>query len=845
MALLGDMTVRFGADTAGLTSGINTAKGAIASLASNPLGAVGLGLAAVGVAAVATGIAATKMAGDFQQGITTLETGAGEAHSNLKLVSDGILDLAVKTGSTTKQLTDGMFMIESAGYHGKEGLDVLKNAAEGAKVGNADLGTVADATTTIMKDFSSQNIDSAHAVNALVATVQNGKTHMEDLSHSLSMVLPTASAAKIGLQDVMGAMATMTAEGVPAANAATYLRQTIISLEAPGSKAAKTLKEIGLSTADVATEMQKSLPMALQDITDHLKKKFPEGSAAYVAAIKDIAGGSKTMQGMLDLTGTHLQEFKDNVGKVGSAMKQGGESIIGWNRVQDDFNHKVSVAREVFDTLMIKIGTGLLPVMGKLFDKISPLLTQFSDWVTKNDVINKVVGAGTVAFQALGTTFGIVGNFAQMMFKQFEPIISFFQKNKIASDALMMGLKGIGVIFLILAGIIGGAVVMAVVMIGSIILGLVLVVTAIGAAINGVIWVFTHWGEIGHWLQGVWNGVISWFKGVFGSIGAWFAGIWAGIQSGLQAAWGAIVKAVQSGGQLLLDAILAPFRAIGDAFVWLYHHDYYVQALVDNIVNFTKTGVAWLQNAWNVSVLWIVQQWNRLAGFASAIWGQISSAIMGPVTSTSNASKSTWSAAVGFISGQWNRLAGFAQQAWGAVGSVFSRIWGSYIAGPLGSLWNSISGWFNGLVGQASAWGRNLIQGFINGITSMLGSVGNAASNVANTVKSFLGIHSPAEKGPMSDADRWSPNLVKMIVSGLIAGTPQVASASQAVAQPLTMLAAPASGSVPSSGVRNNAGQQHIHIHIGDQEVGHAIVDSVGTIMMQKIRAQASVGRAP
>ena len=53
-----------------------------------------------------------------------------------------------------------------------------------------------------------------NAVNTLIATVANGKTHMEDLASSLSQVLPTASSAKVGLNDVMGAMATMTGEGV-------------------------------------------------------------------------------------------------------------------------------------------------------------------------------------------------------------------------------------------------------------------------------------------------------------------------------------------------------------------------------------------------------------------------------------------------------------------------------------------------------------------------------------------------------------------------------------------------------------------------------------------------------
>lgn len=354
--------------------------------AGSKLGMLAGGIAlAAGVALVGLGAKSVKMAGDFQESMTQLVTGAGESASNIKLVSDGILNMAVQTGTSTKQLSDGMYMIESAGFHGAAGLDVLKAAAMGAKVGNADLGTVADATTTILKDFGSTGISASGAVNTLIATVAAGKTHMADLSASLSQILPTASAAKVSLNDVMGAMATMTGEGVPAANAATYLRQTILGLDAPSSGAAKALKEVGLSSTQVATEMQKSLPGALKMITDAVGKKFPEGSAQYVEALKAIAGGSKNMQGILDLTGQHMKDFQANVGNVADAVKKGGSAINGWNEVTKDWNFRVSQAKEVAEKFGIQVGTALLPIltkaMGFLIDTGVPAVQKFASMI--------------------------------------------------------------------------------------------------------------------------------------------------------------------------------------------------------------------------------------------------------------------------------------------------------------------------------------------------------------------------------------------------------------------------------------------------------------------------------
>src|SRR5690242_9228048 len=100
--------------------------------AKNLAGLAAGGAVIAGAALVALGAKAVQMAGNFQAGMTSLVTGAGESQKNIKMVSDGILAMAIQTGTSTKQLTDGMYMIESAGFHGAAGLQILKAAAEGA-----------------------------------------------------------------------------------------------------------------------------------------------------------------------------------------------------------------------------------------------------------------------------------------------------------------------------------------------------------------------------------------------------------------------------------------------------------------------------------------------------------------------------------------------------------------------------------------------------------------------------------------------------------------------------------------------------------------------------------------
>jgi TP901 family phage tail tape measure protein len=361
---------------------------------------------AVGGGALAAGFLGGKavgMAGDFQQSMTQLVTGAGESQKNLGQVSQGILDMAVKTGTATRDLAAGMYMIESAGYHGAAGLKVLQAAAEGAKVGNADLATVANGVTTIMTDYAKTGITASQATNILVATVASGKTHMTDLAAALSTILPTSSAVGVSMKDTAAAMATMTGEGTAAADASTYLRQLLMSLEAPASKTVKQFKEIGLSADDVAKEMKVSLPDTLQMIEDHLAKVYKEGSPQYVDALKNIAGGARQMEGILQLTGSHLQVFKDNLAGISDAVKKGGDAITGWNKVQGDFNFQMDKAKAVLETVGITIGRALLPTVTDFLQKgVIPLAQRFQDWLTK--------GGGLQDFQTVITN---IANFFQ------------------------------------------------------------------------------------------------------------------------------------------------------------------------------------------------------------------------------------------------------------------------------------------------------------------------------------------------------------------------------------------------------------------------------------------------
>ena len=73
---------------------------------------------------------------------------------------------------------------------------------------------------------------------------------------------------------------------------------------------------------------------------------------------------------------------------------------------------------------------------------------------------------------------------------------------------------------------------------------------------------------------------------------------------------------------------------------------------------------------------------------------------------------------------------------------------------------NAVTSKFRELIDSARNWGRDMIQGFIDGITSMIGSLANAAGGLANTVASYLHFSHP-DKGRLRNYESWMPDMVE------------------------------------------------------------------------------------
>jgi SLT domain-containing protein len=297
-------------------------KAAFSTVAAS-MAKVGKGVTVIGLGVAAVSV---KMAGDFQAETAVLQTAAGETAKGLQVVRKGILNLATGTGTGIKNLTDGMYTVEKAGYRGAAGLLVLKAAAQGAKEENANLADVTNAMTSVMASYHLKATDSVRVMNAIKTAAGEGKITMEQFSGALSTVIPIASANKISFGEVGGAIATLTQHGTSANEATQELASTIRNLAAPNNVAIQEMAHFGINAQDVALKLgtdKRGLAGTINLLsTTILSKMGPSGKVLLSAFNETKQAG--------DAANLMLTKMPKSLQPVAKAFLDGKMSLSDW-----------------------------------------------------------------------------------------------------------------------------------------------------------------------------------------------------------------------------------------------------------------------------------------------------------------------------------------------------------------------------------------------------------------------------------------------------------------------------------------------------------------------------------
>ena len=345
------------------------------SAAAESMGAKFLGLSEIGsqikavlpLSLAAVGYESVKMATSFQKSTTQLVTSAGESVQAIGQVRSGMLDMAASVGVKADDLSKAMYYVEAAGFHAADGLTVLKAAAQGAAAEGADTTTVAQALTDVLVDYHMKASSAADITSKMIEAVAHGKTNLQDFAGSFASIVPAASAAGISFDDVGAALANMTNHGFSAQRASQNLAQALRSLLNPTNKMMGAFDQYGVSAATLKEKLHgpNGLTDAMEYLSQAASKAGKEGTPEFAAALKELMGTAPGANAALATVGANFKATSDTIVAMGNASADAKGRVQGFALVQQTLGFQLKQIRAGFDSVMIKLGDGLIPVLSK------------------------------------------------------------------------------------------------------------------------------------------------------------------------------------------------------------------------------------------------------------------------------------------------------------------------------------------------------------------------------------------------------------------------------------------------------------------------------------------------
>lgn len=407
----------------------------------------------LGAATALAGAAAASvdMASKYQTSMKLIQTQAGASAAEVRKMSAAVLTLGGKVGSTPIQLSDALYHIESTGARGAKALNELKIAAEGAKIGQADLTDVTNALNSVMVSHIAKNMKMKQAMGELNAVVGAGDMHMQDLAEALGGGLTaTMKLAGVHLDEMGAALAVFGDNNLRGAGAATALRMAVQGMLKPSTQGAAALAKLHISADELRTTLaKKGLSATLADLHGKLVKFGGDKNTWNGQLIDAFTKRSGTGLSMLMGQYTRYTKKQEEVRAGGNRFNK------DWAETQKNFGVTLDKLKASLEALAIKVGTALLPPLTKLGNWMVnvgvPALVKVTNYFENNKTAAIALGAAILTMVSPWLTLGVAivalykksATFREIVHGAIMAVIAVFHALEAAGKSVFRTLSGV------------------------------------------------------------------------------------------------------------------------------------------------------------------------------------------------------------------------------------------------------------------------------------------------------------------------------------------------------------------------------------------------------------------
>lgn len=211
-----------------------------------------MGIAVTAASGIAAGAMFTlsRRAAEVNEAFREVDTITSSTANSQEKYGEIVSRLNTELGVNTDRLgaIKALYLSVSAGIN--ESVEsqrkFLESAARLSVVGRTELATTVDVLSTSINAYGASNMTAKRASDALFATVQFGKTTLEELAPVMGRVIALGSDMDVTIEELGASMAVLTRTGFESRIAATGLRAVLRGLMKPSEDLQGVLRDIAL-----------------------------------------------------------------------------------------------------------------------------------------------------------------------------------------------------------------------------------------------------------------------------------------------------------------------------------------------------------------------------------------------------------------------------------------------------------------------------------------------------------------------------------------------------------------------------------------------------------------------
>ena len=314
----------------------------------------------------ALGVAALVSFGNFEKGMNEVRSLMPDLNQGeFNDLSQDVRDLAVEMGINAVEATKALYQAISAGVPKDNAIEFLRVSSKAAIAGLTSTETSVDTLTSVLNAYKLSADEAEEVADVLFTTVKLGKTNFEELGGSIFNVAPLAAALNIPLEEVSAAVATLTKQGVPTAQAMTQIRGSLVALQKPNADMEAALRNMGYETGQALLNAK-----GYQGSLNALREESGLTSSELTKAF----GRVEAFGAVLALTG---QNFNGAIEDLQAMTQAGGAMAAAFETNNEGFFRSWEKSLAIIREVGFQIGEQLAPM-------VSQVAASFKSWYESN-----------------------------------------------------------------------------------------------------------------------------------------------------------------------------------------------------------------------------------------------------------------------------------------------------------------------------------------------------------------------------------------------------------------------------------------------------------------------------